>query len=79
MIDPRFLSATRWAAETGADLARHNVGNIPILIREDNWRDWARFVVSLPLVAAFSPPNPDRFPHWQGWALKFNETIAVLT
>jgi hypothetical protein len=51
-------------------------GIVPALRMEMRWQDWARYVNSLPGIAAVTPPAPDSYPSWDAWATAFNEVIV---
>lgn len=76
-IDPRFSTAQQWTAQTGIVLAPY--GTIPVLLHEENWMDWARYVVGLPAVQAVGAVRPEGFPDWQSWARQFNTSLTLLT
>ena len=76
MIDPRYMTAMDWAAQTTQALVQY--GAIPILQDETQWRDWADCVTALPQIASVNPPRSLGFDSWQEWALRFNELAAQL-
>lgn len=76
-VDPRFLSATRWAAETAWNLSPF--ATIPRLENEKAWQDWARYIVGVPSINALQPPRPEGFTDWRRWAVALNQTIQLLT
>jgi hypothetical protein len=75
-IDPRFMGAARWTAETSTALSKFGV--IPILTDPEDWRSWATFVSTLPAVSALHPPRPVEFATWDAWAHRFNEALRLL-
>jgi hypothetical protein len=75
-IDPRFIDATRWVAETTILLAPF--GTVPKLLDPEHWREWASVVVALPSVAAVNAPRPEGFATWDAWARAFNVTARLL-
>jgi hypothetical protein len=75
-ITPKHITAERWAAETGRGLWQY--GTIPKLLREDQWKTWAAFVIQIPAIDALSPPRPEGFERWQDWAAQFNVLIRLL-
>lgn len=76
MIDPRFETVTSWAQKTTPFLT--GFGTIPKLLGDD-WRKWANYIVSLPLIAATNAPRPAGYDSWQKWALAFNLVVGSIT
>lgn len=76
-IDPRFMTAVNWAAQTTTLLAPY--GTVQKLTSDDRWLEWARGVVALPAVAALGCPRPEPYANWQDWARQFNMTARLLT
>lgn len=76
-IDPRYSTAQQWTAQSSITLAPY--GTIPILLHEDDWKSWARYVVGLPAVAAVGAVHPDAYDTWQRWARDFNSSLTLLT
>lgn len=76
MIDPAFLSAVDWTAQTTPILVRY--GSVPQIASDDEWRLWADQVLALPAVTGVNPPQHDGFQDWREWALRFNEAAAQL-
>jgi hypothetical protein len=50
--------------------------NVPILLSDDAWREWAALVISLPSFADPAAPNPYEYPDWQPWAERM---VALVT
>lgn len=75
-IDPRFMTAQNWTAQTSTVLLPF--GFVPKLLSEDDWRSWASYVVNLPAVAALGPPRPEPYADWHSWARQFNQTVRLL-
>lgn len=69
MIDPSGMPMLAWADAMALDLDRH--GAVYRLDREDDWRRWAAYVVSLPVVNTCDPPLPDGFDSFREWAQRF--------
>lgn len=76
-IDPRFTTATQWTALSATVLAPY--ATIPILLRDEDWLSWARYVVGIPAVQAVGAPRPEGFADWQSWATAFNGSLTLLT
>lgn len=76
VVDPRFLSLTRWASETAYNLAPF--ATVPQLLDEDDWKDWARYVAGVPALNARQPPRPEAFDKWQQWAVAINQAIELM-
>ena len=70
------MTAVLWTAQNVSLLSRYGV--IPILLKDEQWQDWARVVVVIPAIAVYSPPSPDEFPKWEAWAVEFNKAIRHL-
>lgn len=75
-IDPRFISVTRWASETAWNLSPF--ATIPILLDEDAWQDFARYICGVPAINALNPPRPEGFSDARAWAVALNQTIQLL-
>lgn len=75
-VDPRFLSAERWARETAWNLSP--IGTIPVLHDEEDWRRWADAVVALPALSALGAPRSTGFGTWQAWASEFNISAQLV-
>lgn len=71
------MTARQWAALTTTVLAPY--GTIPILLDDDAWIEWARYVVGLPAVQAVGAVRPEGFSDWQSWARAFNVSLTLLT
>jgi len=76
VVDPRFITLSRWASETAWNLAPF--ATMPQLLDETKWQDWARYAVGVPAVNALQPPRPEGFSRWEDWADAFNQTIQLL-
>ena len=75
-IDPRFMNARSWAAQTGNILEPY--GNIPVLVNDEDWKQWAADITLLPAIANLLPARPEGFLRWEDWANAFNETVLLL-
>lgn len=69
MIDPAGIPMLQWSDAMALDLDRH--GAVFRLDREDDWREWASYVVSLPGVNTCDPPLPEGFSTFRAWAQRF--------
>lgn len=49
---------------------------IPKVVADD-WIHWALVVISIPSIAAFTPPNPVGFSDWETWAQRFVECVLL--
>ena len=76
-IDPRYMTARGWTSQMALNLWQF--GLIPNLKSDDDWKVWARYVVSLPGIAAYGAPWPERFAKWQDWAVQFNLSVQLIT
>lgn len=77
IVDPRFISLTRWADETAWNLSPF--ATIPKLVDENLWHDFARYICGVPSINALQPPRPEGFSRWEDWAVSLNQTIQLLT
>jgi hypothetical protein len=73
-VQPIFVDVYRWADETVGLL--YDVAAVPRLDAPGEWLPWAREIVGTPAIAAFNPPDPDRYADWRAWAVEFNEAIS---
>ncbi len=69
MLDPRGMNMLAWADSTALQLDQY--GSVFRLDTEDNWREWAAYVISLPVVNTSDPPQPDDFADFRDWAQRF--------
>lgn len=76
IIDPRYMDLPYWSALVSASLLPH--GFVARSAIEDNWREWADQVRSLPALAPLRVPDPRWFETWQNWAFKFNEALFLV-
>lgn len=74
-VDPRGMDVMDWTETMVLPLSRYLV--VPRLLRPEGWRDWANSVIQVSAIAAFKPPQPDRFEDWKDWAYHF--ILAVRT
>lgn len=75
-IDPVYMTRKRFADFMVMRL--YKLGTIPILMHEDDdWRDWAMRLQSVPQIAAFNPPDPRMFETFVEWARRFNLVVVV--
>lgn len=75
-IDPRFLGFPEWATRTGDLLLP--LGYVQQKPDESTWRQFGAGLVSVPAVAAVTPPQPQGYQKWQDWAFKLNESLSLL-
>ena len=76
MVDPRYLSVLAWINRTNLLLAPY--GPVRRVTDPKGWKDWARYVVALPAVAAVNAPRPEGFEDWRSWAVAFNLSAQAL-
>lgn len=75
MIDPRHLTLSQWCDAVSLALA---TSAPPVKLRDgDDWKEWAYIVLAVPSVASFSPPAPEYYPDWRGWAERFVECVLL--
>lgn len=53
-------------------------GLVPQLMEETRWREWAQFIITIPTVAALTPPSPTFYEQWIDWATQFNLTLRLI-
>lgn len=75
MIDPRGMTAFDWCNQMVQNLA--SLMNAPKLLRDEDWKDWARAVIANPAISGFQPPNPMQFENWQDWAERFIQVVSL--
>lgn len=75
-IDPRGTTATDWCDRMTLDL--ESFGPIPRLIRDSDWKQWARDVVELSGISNLNPPGPDVYAdeEFERWAIDFNFAVV---
>jgi hypothetical protein len=74
MIDPRYSeSAIEWADMTTPAILRF--GQIPKLMREEDWPNWAFLIVQLQPLEARRLPDPRTYTDWREWAIRFNQAV----
>jgi acetyl-CoA carboxylase carboxyltransferase component len=74
MINPDGMTAIEWTDQMSSYLP----SVLPMKINSENeWREWARHVLSFPEIARFTPPDPGQFTDWREWADRFNETVQL--
>lgn len=74
ITDPRELTAKEWCDEMVDEFS--DIGEIPFLESEDQWREWAVALIRFPQITAFSPPDPNFFEDWQEWAIRFIQCVV---
>jgi hypothetical protein len=75
MIGPRHLTAVQWA--NGVALTLSTYGVIPKLASEESWKAWAETMLMIPVIAAFTPPDPRPFTFWRDWAERFIQVVTL--
>ena len=60
-----------WESWNGSLVHYFGEEPIPYMAEEDNWRDVASTVVSLPTFVSYAPPDPADYITWQSWANDF--------
>jgi hypothetical protein len=74
-IDPRPMpSAKSWCDQVTPLLEQF--GYIPRLTDDSQWQLWAIRIQGLPKISAKNPPNPNLFPDWKSWAMRFNQCLS---
>lgn len=74
MILPIGIGLMDWASQLAADFPGDNV---PILLSEDAWQDWAAVVISLPSFADPSAPVPYDYQDWRPWAERLVAVVSA--
>ena len=73
-IVPTGIGFRDWADHMSVELFVS--GAVPVPPGEEDWRWWAREVVSVPAIERLQPPDPGAFADWRSWAYKFVETFG---
>lgn len=64
-----------WAESSIIPLSKYLV--VPRLMHPDAWKEWANSIIQVNKIAAFGPPQPDRFDNWRDWAHHFNLAVPA--
>lgn len=75
-ILPQYIAFPAWAALTAESLIGY--GQVPLHAEEAKWKNWARLVAALPVLAARQVPDPQMFADWRLWAVRLNEALYDL-
>lgn len=73
--DHRLMSFTLWADSVNLLVA--SAAPPPKVSRDNDWHAWAEFVVSIPAIASFFPPDPYAFHDWRLWAERFIQSVKL--
>jgi len=75
VIDVRGTGAVDWMDNTSLLLP----ANTPIIkVRDESqWKEWARAIIGINEISAFSPPDPDDYDLWHEWAEEFNYAVDL--
>jgi hypothetical protein len=69
------LTATQWADAMTPLLETY--GQIPKMISDDMWQEWAERVIDIPGIAVQFPPVPSLYNDWKEWARYFMLTVTT--
>jgi hypothetical protein len=69
IIIPTGMSASQWAGQMSITLDRF--GPVPVMQTDEEWREWATVINSLPTINAADPPRPDYYERFEDWAERF--------
>lgn len=75
-IDPRGFEVIEWVDRMTPEL--EPFGDVPELLKAEEWRDWARCIIQNAQIAKCQPPDPAFYEDWREWACRFNQTIYGL-
>jgi hypothetical protein len=75
IINPTRMRPTEWADRMALGLWQF--GPVPRMSRDEDWKEWARAVLTLPGVADQQPPNPDQFENFEEWATYFTDAVTT--
>ena len=64
---PTFLSFNDWASQVVLDDLTGSAIPLPPQ-NEDEWQNWAYWVVQAPQIARYCPPDPREYEDWRAWA-----------
>jgi hypothetical protein len=76
VIDPYGWEVVEWVDRMTPSL--EPFGDVPELLAEGEWRDWARSIIQNTQIARCQPPDPGLFNDWREWACRFNQTVYGL-
>jgi hypothetical protein len=74
-VIPVQMSVMEWAEAMILPLSSKIV--CPRLLNGDQWRDWGNKLIQFPAIAAYNPPQPEKFNDWREWAYQFNQTVVL--
>lgn len=83
MIIPEYISLQNWSASLLVDYRKYH---IPILMHEDDWKQWAEDLLSVPPFRGKNIPLPSSIDQsavlktdqeWQPWARAFYLVVST--
>ena len=72
-IDPRDITPTEWCDRMVLELDRF--GTIPVIMADEDWKQWGRETIQLSEISVFNPPDPETYDEFEDWALDFNDAV----
>lgn len=75
-IDPRGFGVIEWVDRMTPEL--ETFGDVPELLKAEEWRDWARTIIQNSQIAKCQPPDPGFYEDWSEWACRFNQAVYGL-
>ncbi len=66
MIQPVDISLTDWSSSLLIDFPDDNV---PILLNEDDWKEWGNSLLTCESFISNGTPSPNEYSDWNEWAL----------
>jgi hypothetical protein len=73
VIHPRGMSPRDWCDRMVLELDRF--GTIPVIMADEEWKQWGREVIQLSEISIFDPPAPDFYEDFEEWAIDFNDAV----
>lgn len=65
IIIPRYIDLLTWANQM---VQCFPASQVPVLINEEDWREWGEILISRAAFTRFQAPSPHGFDDWQSWA-----------
>lgn len=66
MIIPTYMSLKDWSATLMVDFP---TDNIPMLLNEDDWKEWGSNLIQCDSFLENSAPAPTIYDNWRDWSM----------
>jgi hypothetical protein len=73
IVSPEGMSLVDWSRAIANGLRSSSL--VPVYSEDQDWRDWASGLCSIPNVASQLPPSPRQYDDWRTWAEQFNLVV----